>query len=119
MYELFLEVVEIVESWGYLGIFIMTFIESTFVPIPAEITLIPAGFLVSKGEMNFLMVWLVSVLGTVGGSLLNYTIAYHFGRKLLIDYGKYFFMRINLRPWNISWSGMVQYPCFLAGFCQG
>lgn len=92
MYELFLEIVEIVESWGYLGVLIMTFIESTFVPIPAEITLIPAGFLVSKGEMNFFVVWFVSVLGTVGGSLLNYTIAYHYGRKILIDYGKYFFM---------------------------
>jgi len=92
MYDIFLQIVELVESWGYLGIFIMTFIESTFVPIPAEITLIPAGFLVSKGELNFLMVWLISTLGTLGGSLTNYYIAYFFGRSILVKYGKYFFI---------------------------
>jgi membrane protein DedA with SNARE-associated domain len=92
MYELFLSVVELVESWGYLGIFIMTFIESTFVPIPAEITLIPAGYIVHKGEMNFYLVWLTSVIGTLGGSLCNYYIAYFFGRRILVQYGKYFFI---------------------------
>ena len=92
MYELFLRVVDLVELFGYFGVFIMTFIESTFVPIPAEVTLIPAGYLVQKGEMNFLLVWFVRTLGTMCGSLFNYSIAYHFGRTLLIKYGKYMFM---------------------------
>lgn len=95
MYELFLQVAELVNSFGYLGIFIMTFIESTFVPIPAEITLIPAGYLVSKGEMNFYIVWFVSVLGTIGGSLLNYYVAASVGRQILLRYGKYFFIDEN------------------------
>jgi membrane protein DedA with SNARE-associated domain len=77
---------------GYLGIFLMTFVESTFVPIPAEVTLIPAGFLVHKGEMSFIGVWIASTLGTLGGSLFNYWIAYHYGRLLFIRYGQYFFM---------------------------
>lgn len=92
LYELFLDVADLVQEFGYLGIFIMTFIESTFIPIPAEVTLIPAGYLVQKGQMNGIIVWLVSVLGTVLGSLFNYTIAYYFGRQLFIKYGKYFFM---------------------------
>jgi membrane protein DedA with SNARE-associated domain len=92
MYELFLKVVDLVNTFGYLGIFIMTFIESTFIPIPAEITLIPAGYLVSKGEMNFYIVWLVSVAGTLCGSLLNYYIAASVGRQILLKYGKYFFI---------------------------
>ncbi len=92
MYELFIQLVYFIESLGYLGIVIMTFIESTFIPIPAEITLIPAGYLVQKGEMNFLLVWLSSTLGTVGGSLLNYYIAYYYGRLLFSDKGKYFFL---------------------------
>ncbi len=91
MYELFLELVKLIESMGYIGIFIMTFVESTFVPIPAEVTLIPAGYLVSKGDMNFLLVWITSTLGTLGGSMFNYYIAYHYGRRLFINYGKYFF----------------------------
>lgn len=92
VYELFLEVVELVETLGYFGIFIMTFIESTFVPIPAEVTLIPAGYLVQKGDMSFSLVLLTSVLGTLGGALFNYYIAYHFGRRLFVSYGKYFLM---------------------------
>ena len=92
MYEIFLEVVWFVESLGYFGIFIMTFIESTFIPIPAEITLIPAGYLVHKGEMNFILVVLISTIGTLGGSAVNYYIAYFFGRKLFANKGKYFFM---------------------------
>ena len=92
MYEIFLEVVWFVESLGYFGIFIMTFIESTFIPIPAEITLIPAGYLVHKGEMNFILVVLISTIGTLAGSAVNYYIAYFFGRKLFANKGKYFFM---------------------------
>lgn len=95
MYEFFLQVVWFVESLGYLGIFIMTFIESTFVPIPAEVTLIPAGYLVHQGELNGYIVLLVSSLGTLGGSLANYYIAYFFGRKLFTTKGKYFFINTN------------------------
>jgi membrane protein DedA with SNARE-associated domain len=92
MYEIFLKVVDLVHALGYIGIFIMTLIESTFIPIPAEITLIPAGYLVQSGQMNFLLVLLVSTAGTVAGSLINYYIAYFYGRKLLLKYGNYFFI---------------------------
>ncbi|MDF3048123.1 MAG: hypothetical protein K0R73_1241 [Candidatus Midichloriaceae bacterium] len=92
MYELFLKIVELVNTFGYLGIFLMTFIESTFIPIPAEITLIPAGYLINKGEMNFYLVWLVSICGTLCGSILNYYIAASVGRHILLKYGKYFFI---------------------------
>lgn len=92
MYEFFLQVVWFVESLGYFGIFIMTFIESTFIPIPSEITLIPAGYLVQKGQMSGLVVLLVSIAGTLGGALANYYIAYFFGRLLFVDKGKYFFL---------------------------
>lgn len=92
MYSLFLKLIALVESWGYLGIFIMTFVESTFIPIPAEVTLIPAGYLVAQGQMEWYLVFICSVAGTLGGSLLNYFIAYHLGRKIFIRYGKYFFM---------------------------
>jgi membrane protein DedA with SNARE-associated domain len=92
MLELLYYIVEFVKTFGYLGIFIMTFVESTFIPLPAEITMIPAGYLISKGAMNFWLVFFFSVSGAVLGSWLNYWIAKHYGRKLIINYGKYFFM---------------------------
>ena len=95
--EFFEEIVRLilnfVQVFGYFGIFFMTFIESTFVPIPSEFTLIPAGYLIAKGEMHIAYVLIASLLGTLGGSLLNYTIAHYFGRKLFINYGKYFFLK--------------------------
>lgn len=92
MHEFIQWLVNFVDHLGYFGIFIMTLIESTFVPIPAELTMIPAGYLVQQGHMNFWWVLLASVLGTVGGSYVNYWIAKHYGRRLFVKYGKYFMM---------------------------
>lgn len=84
--------VHIVETFGVWGIFIMTFLESTFMPIPSEITMIPAGYLVQQGKMDLLSVLIASVVGTIGGAYFNYWIARKYGRELFIRYGKYFMM---------------------------
>src|SRR5438046_2930306 len=81
--------VDFVHAFGYFGIFIMTFLESTFVPIPSEVTMVPAGYLVQKGQMHGWLVMLASVSGTVAGSYFNYWVAKHFGRRFLMAYGKY------------------------------
>lgn len=84
--------VHIVEVLGYPGLFVMTMLESTFLPIPSEMTMIPAGYLIYKGEMHFVPAFVLSVAGSLAGSLINYTIAVHYGRKLLIKQGRYFMM---------------------------
>lgn len=84
--------VEFVHHFGYLGIFIMTFLESTFAPIPSEVTMVPAGYLVHKGEMNLWLVLFFSITGTLAGSYFNYWVAQHYGRRFLLAYGKYFFL---------------------------
>jgi len=90
--EVFLHwLVEFVHHFGYAGIFIMSFLESTFVPIPGEVTMIPAGVLVQEGHMSFLPVVLLATLGAIAGSLFNYYLAYYLGRKFFYNYGKYFF----------------------------
>lgn len=83
--------VEFVHQFGYLGIFIMTFLESTFVPIPSEVTMVPAGYLVQQGHMHFLTVITVATFGALSGSIFNYYFAYFLGRKFFYNYGKYFF----------------------------
>lgn len=85
-------IVLFVKSLGYIGIFIMTFVESSFLPIPAEITMIPAGYLVSQGEMNGWIVMLAATAGSIGGASLNYWIAWRFGRNLLLRYSRWFFI---------------------------
>jgi membrane protein DedA with SNARE-associated domain len=92
MLELITIITDFVKDTGYLGIFIMTFLESTFIPIPAEITMVPAGYLVDQGELDMLLVMVCSILGTLGGAWFNYFIAAKYGSSLIINYGKYFFM---------------------------
>lgn len=83
--------VEFVHHFGYAGIFVMSFLESTFVPIPGEVTMIPAGYLVRQGQMSFAVVVFLATLGAIAGSLFNYYLAYYLGRRFFYAYGKYFF----------------------------
>lgn len=90
MFESFVNfLVELAKDWGYAGIVALMTLESCFVPFPSEVVMIPAGFLVSKGEMNALVAVLCGVLGSVLGALINYAICYFLGRELVLKWGKY------------------------------
>ena len=82
-------IVETVGSLGYLGIFLMMFLESSFFPFPSEVVMIPAGYLAYKGEMNMYLVILFGILGSLAGALFNYYFAIKLGRTFLMKYGKY------------------------------
>lgn len=88
--------VSLIDSLGYFGIFTIMAIESSFIPFPSEIVLTPAGVLVYRGELNFWLVFLAGVLGSLAGALVNYYLAYRFGRKginkLIAKYGKVLFI---------------------------
>ena len=55
--------VDTIGSLGYLGIFALMFLESTYFPFPSEIIMIPAGYLAYQGEMNLFLVVVMGVLG--------------------------------------------------------
>ncbi|MEA3492303.1 MAG: DedA family protein [Campylobacterota bacterium] len=93
MHEIINYIVELVGSMGYTGIFVLMFLESSFFPFPSEVVMIPAGYLAYKGEMNLYLAVLAGILGSVAGALFNYYLAMKFGRKFLIKYGKYFFLK--------------------------
>ncbi|MDQ7042549.1 MAG: DedA family protein [Sulfurimonas sp.] len=93
LHDLAQVLVDLIFDWGYLGIFIMMAIESSFIPFPSEIVLIPAGYLASQGEMSISMIMLSALGGSLLGALVNYYLALTLGRKILIRYGKYFFIK--------------------------
>jgi len=93
LHDIAATLVQYIGDMGYWGIFLLMFLESTFFPFPSEIIMIPAGYLAYKGEMNLYLVVIVGVVGSVGGALFNYYLAMHFGRKFLLKYGKYFFIK--------------------------
>ena len=79
-------------NWGYLGIFLLMIIESSFIPFPSEIVIIPAGYLAAKGQMDISLIILAGTLGSLVGALFNYYLAMLVGYKFLHKYGKYFFI---------------------------
>lgn len=90
--ELAADLVDLIFEWGYLGIFLLMTIESSFIPFPSEIVLIPAGYLASSGDMNMGMIMLSALGGSMAGAFINYFLALFLGRKILKKYGKYFFI---------------------------
>ena len=90
--ELAADLVDLIFEWGYLGIFLLMTIESSFIPFPSEIVLIPAGYLASNGDMDIGMIMLSALSGSMSGAFVNYYLALLLGRKILRKYGKYFFI---------------------------
>ncbi len=78
---------------GYLGIFIGMFLESTLVPLPSELIMIPAGIAASEGDMNIYLATIVGIIGNVAGAVFSYYLAASLGRQILNRIGKYFFVK--------------------------
>ena len=87
-------------TWGLLFIFVFMAIESSFVPFPSEVVMIPAGFLAARGELGLgsplvavLVALAVGVLGSLAGAYVNYYLALWVGKPFLEKYGKWFFLK--------------------------
>jgi membrane protein DedA with SNARE-associated domain len=75
-------------SWGYIGIFLLMFLESSFFPFPSEVVMIPAGYLAYQGKMSLILAITIGILGSITGAWFNYFLADKFGRKLLLKFLK-------------------------------
>ncbi len=93
IHEIANTIIESIGSIGYIGIFFLMFLESSFFPFPSEIVMIPAGYLAYQGDMNIYLAILMGILGSVTGAVFNYYLALYFGRSFLLKYGKYFLLK--------------------------
>nr|WP_315058450.1 DedA family protein [uncultured Campylobacter sp.] len=82
-------IVQTVGEWGYAGIFLMMFLESSFFPFPSEVAMVPAGYLAHQGQMSLVLAWCAGTAGSLAGAVFNYYLCYFFGRELVLKYGKY------------------------------
>lgn len=85
--------------WGFFLIFFFMTVESSFIPFPSEVVMIPAGFLAARGGLTtgnpMLDASLAVVAGTSGslaGAYINYFLFSWLGSPFLEKYGKYFFL---------------------------
>jgi len=72
------------DSLNYGWIILFMAIESSFIPFPSEVVMIPAAYMAAEtGEMSY---WMIVVAGTIGaliGALVNYALAYFLGRPIV------------------------------------
>ena len=67
-------------------------IESSFIPFPSEVIMIPAGFLISQAKLNFWVVIVFGVLGSIAGAIINYVIGKYLGREIILKHKKFLFI---------------------------
>ena len=86
--------------WKILLVFVFMAIESSFIPFPSEVVMIPAGFMAARGEMGCgtpiaaaIVVLLVGIVGSLAGAYVNYFLALKAGKPFLLKYGKWFFLK--------------------------
>lgn len=80
---------ETIGTMGYPGIFLLMAMESSVIPVPSELVMPPAGYLIHQGSMDWLPVILAGTFGSLAGAYANYFAAHYLGRPLILKYGRY------------------------------
>jgi len=96
MHDFINYIVNIADQLGYLWIFLMMVLESSFIPFPSEVAMIPAWYLVALWKMNFLLAFIAGTSGALLWATINYFIAYKLWEKTIVrvieKYWKFFFI---------------------------
>jgi membrane protein DedA with SNARE-associated domain len=87
--QIFNLVTSLMEKSGYAGIFVLMVLESATVPIPSELILPFAGYLVFLGQLNFWLAVVVASVGSIVGTMIDYFIGYSLGRAAILRYGRF------------------------------
>lgn len=67
-------------------------IESSFIPFPSEVIMIPAGYLVVAGKLNIFLTIFFGILGSIAGAVINYVIGKYLGREIILKHKKFLFI---------------------------
>lgn len=103
MTEILIEYVQVAadlgRTWGPVIVLVLMAVESSFIPFPSEVVMIPAGFMAARGEflpadpMAGLVVGILAgILGSLVGAFVNYGLSLKLGRPFLYRYGRFFFL---------------------------
>lgn len=87
--HLFVFISWIISSGGYIGVMLLMAIESACVPLPSELIMPFAGYLVFKGQFNLYLVATAGAIGCNLGSVLAYEVGSYGGRPMVEKYGRY------------------------------
>lgn len=84
---------DFIGAWGYIAIAMLTGLENACIPIPSELILGFAGYLVFAGKLQFTGAITAGMVGGMVGSALAYCIGYYGGPRFVNHYGKYLLVK--------------------------
>ena len=84
---------QFIEDWGYMAVIILMAAENACIPIPSELILGFAGYLVFAGKMTLAGATTAGMIGGMVGSIFAYYVGVKGGRPFVDNYGKYFFVK--------------------------
>ncbi len=96
---LFLFIKSVISFTGYAGVAILMAIESACIPLPSELIMPFAGYLVFEGTMKLLWVATAGAIGCNLGSLVAYEVGYYGGRPLVEKYGAWILLTRRELDW--------------------
>ena len=82
-----------IDSWGYFAVAVLMAMENACIPVPSELILGFAGYLISAERMTFTGAMTAGMIGGIVGSIFAYVVGATGGRKFVDKYGKYFFIK--------------------------
>lgn len=86
-------ILDLIQGWGYIGIFILMFLENVFPPIPSEVIMGLGGVAVAQGRFDFWTLVAAAVAGTTLGNWVWYGVGRWVGyerlRPLIDRYGRW------------------------------
>lgn len=85
-------IIGVISTAGYWGVIALMAIESANIPLPSEVIMPFAGYLVHTGQLNLWLAGLAGAIGCTIGSALSWWIGYKGGRPLVERYGRYVFL---------------------------
>ncbi len=121
---MFEEFINIIFDMGYMGFFFYMIVVGTFIPLPTQLILLPAGFLASEGSFDILTIIIVTAMGTTIGATINYFMANYLSkhwiskdknRKIKKFFGRYGKLSVALAPLTF---GLGQYISIPAGIAK-
>ena len=96
-------VINLIQNYGYLGMFLGMVLEAVIIIIPSEAILATGGILASQGIFTLWGAFLVGLIGSVFCAIVIYYMGYFGGRPFVKKYGKYFFMKEEDLEKSDSW----------------
>ena len=96
-------VINLIDGYGYLGMFLGMVLEAVIIIIPSELILATGGILASKNIFTFWGAFLTGLLGSIFCAIVIYIMGYFGGKPFIKKYGKYFFMKEEDIEKSDSW----------------